>query len=85
MRITVYSKPHCQPCKATMRWLDKRGIIYSTVDVSQSPDDLAAVKALGFQESPVVIVSSGDPELDLMWSGFDPNNLSKYATREMSN
>lgn len=65
-----------------MRWLDKRGIIYSTVDVSQSPDDLAAVKALGFQESPVVIVSTGDAELDLMWSGFDPNNLSKYATRD---
>ncbi len=85
MRITVYSKPNCQPCKATMRWLDKRGIIYRTVDVTQSPDDLEAVKALGFQESPVVIVSSGDPELDLMWSGFDPNNLSKYATREMSN
>ena len=85
MTLTVYSQPNCQPCKATKRWLDRRGIIYQEVDVTTSPDDAEAIRALGFKEAPVVIVSSGDPELDLMWSGFDPNNLTKYATREMSN
>jgi len=85
MTLTVYTQPSCQPCKATKRWLDKRGIIYQEVDVTTSPDDAEAIRALGFKEAPVVIVSSGDPELDLMWSGFDPNNLTKYATREMSN
>jgi len=85
MTLTVYTQPSCQPCKATKRWLDRRGIIYQEVDVTTSPDDAEAIRALGFKEAPVVIVSSGDPELDLMWSGFDPNNLTKYATREMSN
>jgi len=85
MTLTVYSQPNCQPCKATKRWLDRRGILYREVDVTTSPDDAEAIRALGFKEAPVVIVSSGDPELDLMWSGFDPNNLTKYATREMSN
>jgi glutaredoxin-like protein NrdH len=85
MTLTVYTQPSCQPCKATKRWLDKRGIIYQEVDVTTSPKDAEAIRALGFKEAPVVIVSSGDPELDLMWSGFDPNNLTKYATREMSN
>ena len=85
MTLTVYSQPNCQPCKATKRWLDRRGIIYQEVDVTTSPKDAEAIRALGFKEAPVVIVSSGDPELDLMWSGFDPNNLTKYATREMSN
>jgi glutaredoxin-like protein NrdH len=85
MTLTVYTQPSCQPCKATKRWLDRRGISYQEVDVTTSPDDAEAIRALGFKEAPVVIVSSGDPELDLMWSGFDPNNLTKYATREMSN
>jgi len=85
MTLTVYTQPSCQPCKATKRWLDRRGITYQEVDVTTSPKDAEAIRALGFKEAPVVIVSSGDPELDLMWSGFDPNNLTKYATREMSN
>jgi glutaredoxin-like protein NrdH len=85
MTLTVYTQPSCQPCKATKRWLDRRGISYQEVDVTTSPKDAEAIRALGFKEAPVVIVSSGDPELDLMWSGFDPNHLTKYATREMSN
>jgi glutaredoxin-like protein NrdH len=77
--VTIYTQPNCQPCKATKRWLDKRDIAYSEVDITSSPDDAAAIKSLGFQEAPVVIVSTGDPETDLMWSGFDPNNLDKYT------
>lgn len=77
--ITVYTQPNCQPCKATKRWLDKRGIAYQEVDITTSPDDATAIRALGFTQAPVIIVSTGDAELDLMWSGFDPNNLSKYS------
>lgn len=80
MTITVYTKPNCQPCRATKRWLDKRGIEYSTIDVTTSPADLAAVKALGYEGVPVVIVSNGDPETDLHWHGFHPDNLTKYTT-----
>ena len=78
--IKLYTQPNCQPCKATKRWWDKRGIKYQEIDVTESPADAAAIRALGFKESPVVIVSTGDPEMDLMWSGFDPNNLTKYTT-----
>jgi len=79
--IKLYSQPNCQPCKATKRWFDRRGISYQEIDVTESPADAAAIRALGFKESPVVIVSTGDPETDLMWSGFDPNNLTKYTTK----
>ena len=81
-RITVYTQPNCQPCKATKRWLDRRGIRYQETDLTTNPVDAAAVRALGFKEAPVVIVSNGDPETDLSWSGFDPNNLTKYTTKE---
>ena len=76
--ITVYSKPNCQPCRATKRWLDKRDIPYTEVDITTSPADLEAITALGFQEAPVVIVSTGDPETDIMWSGLVVDNLNKY-------
>lgn len=77
--IKLYTQPRCQPCKATKRWLDNRGITYQEVDVTTHPDDAEAIKSLGFKQAPVVIVSTGDPETDLMWSGFDPNNLEKYT------
>jgi glutaredoxin-like protein NrdH len=77
--ITVYTKPNCQPCRATKRWLDKRGVDYSTVDVTTSPADLEAIKALGYEGVPVVIVSNGDPETELHWHGFHPDNLNKYT------
>ena len=85
MTITVYTAPQCVQCTATKRWLDKRGIIYQSIDVSKSPADLEAIKALGYKAAPVTIVSTGDPEMELHWSGFDVNNLRKYTTREMSN
>lgn len=82
--ITIYTQPSCQPCKATKRWWDRRGIRYQEVDITSSPKDAEAIRALGFKEAPVVIVSNGDAEMDLMWSGFDPNNLTKYTTKEVA-
>ena len=79
MTITLYTKPGCQPCRATKRWLDNRSVDYQTVDVTTSPADLAAIKALGYEGVPVVIVSNGDAETDLHWNGFHPDNLSKYT------
>jgi glutaredoxin-like protein NrdH len=77
--ITVYTSPGCQPCKATKRWLDKRGVEYQTVDVSQSPADLEALKELGYNAAPVVIVSNGDAETDIHWQGLHVDNLTKYT------
>jgi glutaredoxin-like protein NrdH len=77
--ITVYTQPSCQPCKAVKRWLDKRGVEYQTVDISTSPADLEAVKALGYQAAPVVIVSNGDAETDIHWQGLVIANLEKYT------
>lgn len=77
--ITVYTQPNCQPCRATKRWLDKRGVEYRTVDVTESPADLAAIKSLGYNSVPVVIVSNGDPETDIHWSGLHVDNLTKYT------
>lgn len=77
--ITLYISPGCQPCRATKRWLDKRGVDYKTIDVTENPDDLAAIKELGYKSAPVVIVSTGDPEVEIHWQGLVVANLEKYT------
>lgn len=77
--VTLYSLPNCIQCNMTKRWLDRAGVEYATVMLNESPEDAAAVAALGYRRAPVVVVSNGDPETDLHWSGFDPDLLAKYC------
>jgi len=80
--VTVYTQPSCQPCKAVKRWLDRRGIAYTAVDVSESPDDLAAIKALGYNSVPVTVVNYGDNETELHWGGLVVDHMNKYIAQK---
>ena len=73
MNITVYSKPLCVQCDATKRALNKAGIRYEIVDVTENPDALAKIKALGYGQAPVVIAD------DDHWSGFRPARIKALA------
>ena len=64
MSITVYSKPMCVQCDATYRALDKQGLDYTKVDLTEDPSALEFIKGLGYQPAPVVI--AGDDH----WSGY---------------
>lgn len=75
MTITLYTTPGCVQCRMTSQWLDRAGAPYRTVDLSESPDDMAAVKALGYQSAPVVC--AGDEH----WSGFQPARLMAAVNR----
>lgn len=48
MSITVYSKPACVQCTATTRALDRQGIDYTVVDVSEDAKAFALVQELGY-------------------------------------
>lgn len=69
MDITVYSKPLCVQCDATKRALNKAGIAYDVVDVTEDAEALAHIKSLGYVQAPVVI-SGADH-----WSGFRPDKI----------
>lgn len=71
--VTVYTKPACVQCNATYRALDKKGIPYNTLDISQDADALERLKALGFQQAPVVEAPIGS------WSGFNPGKIDELA------
>lgn len=73
MSITVYSKPNCVQCDATYRALNKQGLEYTVVDISADAEALQTVKALGYQQAPVVF-AGGDH-----WAGFRPDKIKAIA------
>lgn len=71
MAITVFSKPACVQCNATVRALDKKGIVYDVVDMSQDMEALEQVRSMGYMQAPVVM--AGDDH----WSGFRPDKIAE--------
>lgn len=68
--ITVYTKPACIQCTMTKRSLDKLGLPYDIIDISEDTDAYDKVIALGFSSAPVVIAG------DEAWAGFQPERIS---------
>ncbi|NLE81896.1 MAG: glutaredoxin-like protein NrdH [Rhodococcus sp.] len=73
MSITVYTKPACVQCNATYKALDKAGIDYNVVDISEDADARDYVMALGYLQAPVVV--AGDDH----WSGFRPDRIKSLS------
>ncbi|MGN7439126.1 MAG: glutaredoxin-like protein NrdH [Alcanivorax sp.] len=67
--ITVYSKPSCVQCTATTRELDRKGIPYEYVDLTEDDAARDLVQGLGYMQAPVVV--AGDDH----WSGFRPDKI----------
>lgn len=73
MAITVYTKPACVQCNATYKALDKQGLSYDVVDISENPEARDYVMALGHLQAPVVVVDGEH------WSGFRPDRIKALA------
>jgi len=73
MSITVYTKPACVQCNATYRALDKAGIEYAGVDITEDPEARDYVMALGYLQAPVIV--AGDEH----WSGFRPDRIKTLS------
>ncbi|NNH57369.1 glutaredoxin-like protein NrdH [Rhizobium laguerreae] len=73
MTITVYSKPACVQCTATYRALDRLGIDYDIVDISEDAEALDRVCSLGYMQAPVVIAG------EQHWAGFRPDMISALS------
>lgn len=57
-------------CKFTKEWLKNNQVPFEEKDTSKNVDDLNAVRAMGFQSLPVVIIEGHDP-----FYGFNPDLL----------
>ena len=71
--ITVYSKPLCVQCDATKRALNKAGVAYDVVDITEDADALARIKSMGYVQAPVVITEQDH------WSGFRPDKIKALS------
>ena len=71
--ITVYTKPACVQCNATFRALERQGIGYTAIDISEDQEAREYVLSLGYLQCPVV-VAGGDH-----WSGFRPDRIRTLA------
>ena len=73
MAITVYTKPACVQCNATYRALDKAGIEYAVIDITENVQARDYVMSLGYLQAPVVVAGENH------WSGFRPDEISKLT------
>lgn len=64
MKVTVYSKPDCVQCDSTKRLMDREGIEYTSVDITQDKEAYDYVLGLGYQAVPVVVAG------EQHWYGF---------------
>lgn len=71
--ITVYTKPACVQCNATYKALDKAGLDYTVIDISQNDEAREYVMALGYLQAPVVIAGNEH------WSGFRPDRIKNLS------
>lgn len=68
MSAVVYTAPHCQPCKATIKRMTDRGILFSTIDISSNAEAANHARSLGFSSAPVIVTLDGRS-----WTGFRPD------------
>ena len=78
MTVRVYTLPHCVQCTQTKRWLDKKGVHYTTVDLADPANmgDYEAVRALGYTSAPVVAIGT---DYEVHWRGFRPDLLAEHC------
>ena len=70
---TVYTKNNCVQCDMTKRLMDKMGIEYDTVNISENPEALEKLIELGYRAAPVVINDNDS------WAGFNPDKIGELA------
>ena len=71
---TVYTKNNCVQCDATKRMMDKLGVEYDTVNISDNPEELDKLIEMGYRAAPVVV--SGEDS----WAGFQPDKITTLAS-----
>lgn len=75
MKITVYTSPTCQPCKATKRKLAREGIEFDEFDLTADDAKLAELKALfGVDVLPMPVI---EVDGQVRWAEYRPDLLTE--------
>ena len=77
--IHVYSKPACVQCNMTYKAFDAKLTPYETTNIYEDAVALEKVKALGYLQAPVVVVTKNG-EITDHWSGFRPDRIDQVVS-----
>jgi glutaredoxin-like protein NrdH len=69
MSVIVYTTPNCVQCNATKKHLERRGIEFDVVDLSENQDKLKEFMSMGMTTAPIVDTGTR------MWSGYRPADI----------
>lgn len=72
LHVTVYTKDNCQQCAATERALNRVGVDYREIQITEA--NISLLQEAGFTQAPLVMVSKGS-ELQDFWSGYRPDKI----------
>lgn len=72
--IVLYSQPGCGPCASIKGFFRRHQISFMEVDVTQVPEALERIQALGYRQTPVteVVTTTGSYH----WGGLDIARLN---------
>ncbi|MHB1529932.1 MAG: glutaredoxin domain-containing protein [Acidiferrobacteraceae bacterium] len=74
--VTLYVIPHCAPCDSVRRYLDRRDVGFTEVNIENQPKQRAAMqRKTGYASVPTVVV--GHTAIN----GFNPSWLGSELTK----
>lgn len=69
----LFTKEQCVNCDATKTDLDALNVEYQTINLTQEPEHLDKLIALGFRSAPVVLPGNGAKP----WAGYKPEKIQE--------
>ncbi|MBM4707877.1 NrdH-redoxin [Rhodococcus hoagii] len=80
LQITVYSTPHCVKCDRTKKQLDKLGLEYTSIDITEDADAYTYATSLNpdYRVAPIVTVTRPDGTMS-HWSDYRYDNIAALA------
>ena len=77
MQITVYANPNCQQSKATTTFMNRVGLVYKLIDVTEGVSVPAELESIEHFWLPVVLVEHDGRKS--VWWGFRPGMIQQLA------
>lgn len=75
--VTVYTRPGCQPCRATTLHLKRLAIPHTTAPLTA--EVVADLADSTMTQAPIVTTSDGQ-----IWSGYRPGRIDALARKEVA-
>lgn len=73
-QVKVYWGQGCQPCRATKMWLEKKGVEYEAIEVTQEIAQEKNISSVPYVE--IIEKTEAGGSLKDSWVGFRPDRLA---------